>query len=159
MSKLGKAGELILEIINGARKVIGKEIRAAKYAEELERIRLNNLVKSKAVLSIKDRLKIFFRRLELAEPADNSEDALKLICNALDEVEDAHSGVEKIANPGKTFTGRMYPPFEDSIVRSSDGSILAKTKGHNINIKQNGSFSIIEKATGKIEIVKTGKLL
>jgi hypothetical protein len=39
LSKLGKASEEILMLINKAREVIGKEARATKYAEELERLR------------------------------------------------------------------------------------------------------------------------
>ena len=39
LNKLGKAGEEILMLINKAREVIGKEARAAKYADELERLR------------------------------------------------------------------------------------------------------------------------
>jgi hypothetical protein len=47
LNKLGKAGEVLLSVINKAREVIGKEARAAKYAEELERLRRTREAKDK----------------------------------------------------------------------------------------------------------------
>jgi hypothetical protein len=45
----------------------------------------------------------------------------------------------------------MYPPLEDFIERRDDGSILAITRGHRIEIGTDGSLRIISKITGEVE--------
>ncbi len=101
------------------------------------------------VISREDRLKIFFGRLRVAAKPKNSEGALNLIIKTLAEVEDTYSGVKGVEKPGLKYTGRMYPPFADNIERFSDGRIIAQTKGHVINIAQNGEITVVDKA-GKI---------
>lgn len=45
LSKLGKTGDMLMTIINGTRNVLGKEIRATRYADELARIEKNKAIK------------------------------------------------------------------------------------------------------------------
>jgi hypothetical protein len=48
----------------------------------------------------------------------------------------------------------MYCPLPDFVSRLSDGSILALTRGHRIEIGADGSLKIINKATGQTEFEK-----
>jgi hypothetical protein len=102
------------------------------------------------------RLNEFYRRLGLLPRAKSAERALKQICQTLDEVEDELSGVVKKATPPPlgTSDGRMYCPVEDHIIRGSDGSILAITRGHRVEIGSDGSVRIINKATSQVEFEK-----
>ena len=50
--------------------------------------------------------------------------------------------------------GRMYCPQEDFIERRPDGSILAVTRSHRIDIGADGSLRIIHKITGIVELQK-----
>jgi len=92
--------------------------------------------------SFQERLDEFFRRLDAAPAASQADDALALIARLLDDVEDEFSGIPKNANPGLKRGGRMYPPREDFITRHSDGSLTARTRGHIIEVRSDGSFSI-----------------
>ncbi len=77
---------------------------------------------------------------------ESPNEAIQLINNQLDFVEDAFSGVKK--NPNAALMpnrndGRMYGILDDTFVkRHEDGSVTAFTKGHRIEIQPNGSFSI-----------------
>ena len=86
--------------------------------------------------SVAHRLGEFYRRLGLLPRTKSAEEALRQICQTLDEVEDELSGVVKKATPPPlgTSDGRMYCPAEDHIIRGSDGSILALTRGHEVEI-------------------------
>jgi hypothetical protein len=66
------------------------------------------------------------------------------------------SGVPKQSPPPppSTSDGRMYCPQDDFIWRRDDGSILAMTRGHRIEIAADGSLRIIGKISGKAEFEK-----
>jgi hypothetical protein len=51
-------------------------------------------------------------------------------------------------------TERMYPAQEDNIVRGSDGSITAKSRGHITRYGADGSVTVTERATGKVVFQK-----
>lgn len=90
-----------------------------------------------------ERLKTYFHFLEIAEETNSAQETLDLINRKLIDVENCHSGVEAIENPGLKYNGRMYPILEDNVSRISDGRIIAITKGNKIIIESNGSFTIL----------------
>jgi hypothetical protein len=105
------------------------------------------------VLSRAERLQIFYERLRAAPRPKNAEAALEQIRRILNEVEDEHSGVPKAdppPGPG-TSDGRMYPPLDDFVTRSPDGSITARTRAHTIEIGSNGEVRITNRKTGAID--------
>lgn len=99
------------------------------------------------------RLKTYFYRLEIAEFCTSNEEALALINNLLVSVEDCHSGILADAMPGLAYTGRMYPIQEDFIVRENN-RIIARSKGNEIIIDNNGDFVIKDRATEVVIISK-----
>ncbi|MDJ0648976.1 MAG: hypothetical protein QNJ60_09730 [Xenococcaceae cyanobacterium MO_188.B19] len=109
-----------------------------------------------ASVPIQERLEEFYRRLDKASSAKSADEAFKLVCDTLNQVEDELSGIpckNPPASPSKP-DGRMYPPQEDYTKRNNDGSIEARSKGHKIEIGSNGSITIINKKTQKIEFQK-----
>ena len=103
--------------------------------------------------SIRERLDELYRRLRLLERSDSAEGSLRQLCESLDQVEDELSGLPKQSPPPppSEFDGRMYCPSEDFVARLEDGSLLALTRGHRIEIGANGSLRIFSKLTGKPE--------
>ncbi len=106
--------------------------------------------------SIRERLDEFYRRLGLLPRAATADEALAQINATLDLVEDQWSGVLKQSPPPPPFEfhSRMYGPSPDFVLRRNDGSILALTRGHRIEITIDGSFKIIGKASGATEFQK-----
>jgi hypothetical protein len=109
-----------------------------------------------ATLSRAERLAIYFERLINAPAASSADDALQLVRNLLDQVEDEFSGVTRNPNPGLTPDGRMYPPMDDMIEPTSGGGYTANTRGHRVEIGSDGSIEIIDKRTGEIVFSKEG---
>jgi hypothetical protein len=105
---------------------------------------------------IRDRLDELYRRLRLLPRARTADDALEQLCNTLDAVEDAWSGIPKKSPPPlpSESDGRMYCPMADYVSRLSDGGILALTRGHRIEIGADGSLRIVSKITGQAEFEK-----
>ena len=106
--------------------------------------------------SIRERLDELYRRLGMLPRAGSPDEALRQLCDTLDEVEDAWSGVPKKTPPPPPsgFDGRMYCPMADFFLRCDDGGILALTRGHRIEIAPDGSLRIISKITGQTEFEK-----
>jgi hypothetical protein len=106
--------------------------------------------------SIRERLDELYRRLHDLPRAGSSVEAFQQLCDTLDGVEDAWSGIpKKSPPPGPSVSdGRMYCPQDDFIVRGDDGGILALTRGHRIEIAADGSVRIISKSTGQTEFEK-----
>jgi len=104
-------------------------------------------------LSREERLREYFHRLGGQPASQTAEEALTRIVRTLEEVEDAHSGIPKSEPPPPMNLpdGRMYPPQADRIVRHRDGSITARTRGHDISIGSQGSITIRSRQTGEIE--------
>ncbi len=107
-----------------------------------------------AILPVRERIAIFYSRLEKAPSCRNADEALALIIATLDEVEDEFSGVEKSVHPERAFDGRMYPPQADNIKLLADGGKIARTRNHRIVLSQSGSISIFQVATGNREFFK-----
>jgi len=104
--------------------------------------------------SIVQRLGELYRRLRQLPRTGSAEAALQLLCCTLEQVEDEFSGVAKQSPPPPpdVFDGRMYCPGEDHILRRADGSILALTRGHRIEIAADGRLRIVNKVTLQIEL-------
>jgi hypothetical protein len=108
--------------------------------------------------TIRTRLREFYNRLGGQQRSTNAEEALGRIRRTMDEVEDAMSGIPKKEPPPppKLPDGRMYPPRDDFVTRNPDGSISARTAGHNIEIGKDGSIKIISRKTKGIEFEQPG---
>jgi hypothetical protein len=52
--------------------------------------------------------------------------------------------------------GRMYPPQADNIVRHADGTITARTRGHDILIGRDGSITMTNRRTGQVDFHQPG---
>ena len=99
------------------------------------------VVVTKGLLSKGDRIKMIVDDIGKIN-AKNADDALKEVNRIVDRVEDAHSGVKKVANPGKAYDGRMYGPRNDSVTRHSDGSITAKINKGTLQISADGKVTL-----------------
>lgn len=93
-------------------------------------------------LTKKERIDLFFQKLKAAAPASNAAQALKMSATILNDIEDAHSGVQAEDNPGLEYKGRMYPPREDYIKKHENGDIEAITSGNVIIYRNNGAIDI-----------------
>ena len=109
-------------------------------------------------LSISQRLTEYFRRLSDAPPASSAAEALTLVCDLLDQVEDELSGILKQdppPSPGMS-DGRIYPPLADYIKLHPDGSLTARSRSHNIEIGADGTITIVNRRSKYLEIFKAG---
>src|SRR5207244_313587 len=101
-------------------------------------------------------LQEFYRRLAAAPRATSAEEALEQASRILEEVEDDLSGIPKQTPPplpGMT-DGRMYPPQPDLTVHQSDGRIIARTRGHVIEIEADGGLAIRNLKAGQTEFTR-----
>ncbi len=48
----------------------------------------------------------------------------------------------------------MYCPLDDFMEKRDDGSIVALTRGHRVEIGKDGSVRIVSKITGELEFEK-----
>lgn len=92
------------------------------------------------ILEKRQRLKIYVQKLTKAPPAKNADEAMQLITDVMDEVEDAYSGVEAVENPGLKYEGRMYAPRKDYTKQLPDGSLEAITSGNIVKISPQGDI-------------------
>jgi hypothetical protein len=108
--------------------------------------------------TIAERVAEFYRRLQCLPPAGGGREAWQQLCRTLEEVEDELSGMRKSdppPPPGRP-DGRMYPPLEDFVVRAADGSLMASTRGHRIEIDAGGGIRITNRKSNVIEFEKRG---
>lgn len=104
---------------------------------KIAKVRLN----LKVVLPRTERLAMFKKNLSKAANPTNPKEAIDLINKTMDEIELKHAGAND----------RMYGILDDKYVTyHSDGSVTAKTKGHQIEIQQNGMFSIYSRKSGEL---------
>jgi hypothetical protein len=105
-----------------------------------------------------ERLAEFFTRLAALPAPRTADEALEQISTTLDAVEDAYSGVPKQEPPPPPNMpdGRMYPPLADHIDRRPDGSIIAATRRHLIEIAADGSVCIRHAGSSMVEYERTG---
>ena len=105
-----------------------------------------------------ERLAEFYSRLRALPAPYSADEALAQIGSTLDDVEDAYSGVAKKdpPPPPNMPDGRMYPPQADHTVRNPDGSIVATTRGHVIEISAGGKVTMRRPGTGMIDYERDG---
>ena len=93
---------------------------------------MNKEPSSNQTLTVRERLDLFFERLEKAPPCTSAGEALLLVCRKLEEVEDEFSGIPRNPNPGLKSDGRMYAPRADYMKPESDGGQIAQNKGYEV---------------------------
>lgn len=108
-------------------------------------------------MDIQQRLAVFFRRLVEAPPAANAEEALRLVCRLIEDVEDEFCPLPPENPPPTAAKGRMYAPQSDMIIRHSDGAIQAQTRRHWIYCARDGRIAIVHKLTIETVVKKQGK--
>ena len=108
-------------------------------------------------MDIHERLIVFFRRLEAAQPVANAEEALQLIGRLIEEVEDEFCPLPRRQPPPKDFTGRMYAPQNDNIRHLENGGKRAKARHHLIFCGADGRITIVFAPTGVTVFTKNGK--
>lgn len=104
-----------------------------------------------------ERLHEFLRRLHSAAPAGSHDDAYRLLCAALNGVEDEMTSIPY--NPDLYRSdGRMYPPQADSArsVGELEGVIRYRSVRHNTRIHHEGGIRIDE-VGGACLLSKPGK--
>jgi hypothetical protein len=103
--------------------------------------------------SIRERLDELYRRLRVLPRPASADEALRQLCETLNGVENELSGIvrQQSSPQPPAFDGRMYCPLEDFLLRHDDGSIVALTRGHRIEISSDGSLRILNKLTGEAE--------
>ena len=106
--------------------------------------------------SLRDRIEEIYHRLGRLPRATSAMDAFQQLCEIVDQVEDEMSGIPKQHPPPwpSMPDGRMYCPSDDFVMQRDDGSLLALTRGHRIEIHANGAIRIISKITGQPEFEK-----
>lgn len=102
------------------------------------------------------RLRIFLERMEAAPPLNSANEALALLSDVLNSVEDEFSEVPYNPHLWKS-DGRMYPPQEDNARKVPNRPLLRRYRhlNHNTFIGQNGSIRI-ETISGKLLLDKAG---
>ncbi len=103
------------------------------------------------------RLREFFLRLSLAPPAATHDEALRLITDLLNQVEDELTSIP-YDSAFPLNDSRMYPPQADSI-RSVPGRVDVtryRSKAHSTLIGTNGSIQIVAGSSGPPLFVKPG---
>ena len=108
-------------------------------------------------MDIAQRLELFFRRLAEAAPSATAEEALRLVCRLIDEVEEEFCPVAKQTPAPEDFTGRMYPPQADYTKATAGGGLTARTRRHRIVCTKRGAITIIHIETEKVVLAKKGK--
>lgn len=109
------------------------------------------------MISKAKRLQEFLKRLQAAPPANSTAEAINLLAQTLNVVEDEFSGVPYRPQNWRA-DGRMYPPQEDSRVKFPERPSLRKyrSKGHYDYIGLNGSIRI-ETLEAEILLDKPGQ--
>lgn len=96
-----------------------------------------------------ERVEVFLKRLQDAEPAVSGAKAFDLLASTLNAVEDTFSGVAY--DPDKHLTdGRLYPPQDDNRREVPGRKVVVRyrSRGHNTWIAENGAIRIEKIAKG-----------
>lgn len=103
-----------------------------------------------------ERIAEFLRRLEAKPSVSTAEEALELISQTLNEVEDELTDIS--FNPENWQTdGRLYPPQEDNArdVSGRDDLVCYRNRGHKTYIRNNGALEIRD-LRGQVIATKPG---
>ncbi|MDX1951035.1 MAG: hypothetical protein SFY81_02560 [Verrucomicrobiota bacterium] len=109
------------------------------------------------MLSKKERLQIFLERLEAASATSSADDALRLLSNILNAVEDEFSGIPSNLLRWN-MDDRMYPPREDNrrSVPGRPSLTRYRSAAHNTFIGINGSIRIETVEANRVLLDKPG---
>src|SRR5438445_146656 len=108
-------------------------------------------------MNMGERLVVFLQRLEAAAPAASADEAMALVCRLMEEVEEELCPIPREEPPPLRFTGRMYAPRQDRMVRLPSGTLIAETRRHRIFCKPNGAILIAHMPEGATILSKSGK--
>jgi hypothetical protein len=109
-------------------------------------------------MDIRERLEIFFQRLKAAPPANTAEEAMALVCRLIEEVEDELCPLPRETPPPRfRFTGRMYAPQPDRIIKLENGAFVAETRRHLVFCFADGKIRIADADEGTTVLIKDGK--
>ena len=109
-------------------------------------------------MEIRQRLDLFFSKLDGLPPFESHNHALAEISRVMDEVEEEHSGVPRdLSGVPKRTDGRMYPPHP-VYAKKTDlaGVTLYIQTGHQTFIGDGGAVLIINRRTGLMELDRPG---
>ena len=100
---------------------------------------------------------MFFRRLEAAPPAASAGEAMALVCQLIEQVEDEFCPMPRENPPPLVFSGRMYAPQKDRMRRLPQGQLVANTRQHRIYCQPDGQILIEHVPDRKPVLVKLGR--
>lgn len=104
-----------------------------------------------------ERFRIFLNQLAAAPEATSQEEALGLLVETLNHVEDMHSGAP-YAPDEHLSDGRMYPPQADAVrtVKGRPDWVRYRSRGHNTWITSEGAIRITTVPGDEIIFEKAG---
>ena len=144
LSKLGAAGELLLELIVNARKIMGKEVMAEKYAKELQKLR-RTVDFDKELIS-----KTISKNLRIQKQQDKhtfggkdlqANSYFKSVSDAQKILDATHAGEAKILSINTT-QNRVYVEL-NSVTRYYNHSNNIVTTTHKFMIKGEKSATVV----------------
>lgn len=104
-----------------------------------------------------ERLSEFLRRLGAAPPASNHDEAMALITDLLNQVEDEMTSIPH--DPAFPLNdGRMYPPLADAKrpVSGRPDLVRYRSRAHSTIISDAGAIQIIDHGSGRVVLEKPG---
>jgi len=107
-------------------------------------------------MDIHERLAEFFRRIESAPAAASADEAMRLVCHLIEQVEDEFCQVPRENPPPIKFSGRMYAPKRDRMRRLPKGQLVADARHHRIYCQSDGGISIVHMPSRKPVMTKNG---
>ena len=107
-------------------------------------------------MDIRERLPVFYERLNILPPFTSHDEALAAIDRVMTAVEDELSGIARDASGMPKFSdGRMYPPVPKySRECALPGVTLYVQKQHHTYISDTGAVLIVSRRTGSKEFEK-----
>ena len=107
-------------------------------------------------MGIRERLEVFFERLNALPPFGSHDEALAAIDRVMTAVEDELSGIARDPTGMPKFAdGRMYPPVPNySRDCEFPGVTMYVQKRHSTFISATGALFIVDRATGSIAFEK-----
>ena len=94
--------------------------------------------------------------MQAAPPASNAREALALVCQLIEEVEDESCPLPREEPPPYRFTGRMYAPKPDQVHPMPNGGLVATTLRHPVHCFPDDGVTIVHIPTRRVKIAKEG---
>ncbi|WP_147470069.1 hypothetical protein [Corallococcus sp. AB049A] len=102
-----------------------------------------------------ERVKEFLRRLRMAPPVANEQEAIAQLSEVLNAVENELTSIPYDPSSWRT-DGRMYPPQADNRRQVHEGLARYRNRKHSTFIGENGAIQIRDSDTGTILLSKPG---